>query len=125
MTFAKLGRFTIFGIIQKGPYRWEGTKIHVKDGILQPGTFTVPAGLLPLFREKAALSADAMAAMSPVQRAKVEQHVADNFERFINSDQYAAIAADARMFGRDSVVREDSPNQTRTGLATDRSQTDP
>jgi len=125
MTFAKLGRFTIFGIIQKGPDRWEGTKVHVKDGILQPGTFTVPAGLLPLFREKATLSEDAIAAMSPVQRAKVEQHVADNFERFINSDQYAAIAADARMFGRDAVVRKDSAEQLRESLATDRSRTEP
>lgn len=125
MTFAKLGRFMIFGMIQKGSHRWEGTKIRVKNGILQPGTFTVPAELITLFREKAAISADAIDAMSPIQRAKIEKHVDDNFEHFVNSEQYAAIAADARMFGRDAVVKKDSPHQSRMGLATDRNRTEP
>lgn len=57
MTFAKLGRFMIFGMIQKGPNAWRGTKVHVKRGILKPGEFTVPIGLLDLIREKATAAA--------------------------------------------------------------------
>jgi hypothetical protein len=64
MTFSKFGRFTIFGLIQKGPNRWEGTKIHVKNGLIKPGRFTVPAGLVPLFREKALRAAEEMDTMS-------------------------------------------------------------
>ncbi|SNS77424.1 hypothetical protein [Sphingopyxis indica] len=104
MTFAKLGRFTIFGIIQKGPGKWEGTKVHVKHGLLKPGKFVVPAGLLHLFREKAALASEAMIALSPTQRAKVDKHVLGNLDAFAASDQFASIVADARMFGEDAVL---------------------
>jgi hypothetical protein len=110
MTFAKLGRFTIFGIIQKGPGQWEGTKVHVKHGLLKPGKFVVPAGLIHLFREKAALASGAMAALSPAQRAKVDKHVLDNLDAFAASDQFASIAADAKMFGEDAVLWKGEPN---------------
>jgi hypothetical protein len=107
MTFAKLGRFIIFGIIQKGPGQWEGTKVHVKHGLLKPAKFVVPAGLLSLFRQKAALASEAFAAMSPAQRAKVDKHVLDNLETFAASDQFKSIAADARMFGENAVLWKD------------------
>lgn len=104
MTFAKLGRFIIFGIIQKGSGQWEGTKVHVKHGLLKPGKFVVPAGLLNLFREKAVLASEAMATLSPMQRAKVDKHILENLEGFAASEQFASIAADARMFGEDAVL---------------------
>lgn len=107
MTFAKMGRFTIFGIIQKGSLRWEGTKVHVKHGLLKPGKVVVPAPILGLLRDKAMLAGNFMASMSPAQRAKVDQHVIDNIEAFAASDQFASIAADARMFGEDAVLRKD------------------
>ena len=52
MTYAKLGRFTIFGIIQPGKDKWEGTKIHVKHGLIKPGRFVVPYGLVDLFKDR-------------------------------------------------------------------------
>ena len=67
MTFAKLGRFMIFGMIQKVPNQWDGTKVHVKNGLLKPDKFTIPAGLLDLFRQKAEVSA---AAMSNIELAR-------------------------------------------------------
>jgi hypothetical protein len=106
MTFAKLGRFTIFGIIENGPNEWEGTKVHVRQGLLKPGNFTVPRGLLDLFREKAASLANAMEAMSPTQQEKVDTHIRDNLEHFRESDQFASFVADARMFGEHAVIRK-------------------
>lgn len=106
MTFAKLGRFSIFGIVQKGRQKWEGTKVHAQHGVLKPGTFSVPAGLLDLIKEKAGLAASAMDAMSPAQQAKVDAHVLHNMDRFLDSDQFASIAADAHMFGKEAVVRK-------------------
>ena len=106
MTFAKLGRFIIFGMIQKGPAKWEGTKIHVKNGILKPDKFVVPAGLLDLFKEKANFASDALAKMSPAQQAKVDANLMQNLDSFLDSDQFAAFAADARMFGEEAVIRK-------------------
>src|SRR3546814_11813599 len=93
MTFAKLGRFTIFGIIQKGSHRWEGTKVHIKHGLLKPGKIVIPGALLDLFRAKAMLADDFMTSMSPAQWATVDKHVVANIEAFAASDQFAAITA--------------------------------
>lgn len=107
MTYAKLGRFTIFGMIQKGPAKWEGTKVHVHHGTLKPGKVVLPAGLLDLFREKAEHSANAMALISSRQRAKIDSHVQANLDQFVASEQFASIMADARMFGEDAVIHRD------------------
>ena len=107
MTFAKLGRFIIFGIIQKGPNRWEGTKVHVKDGLFKPRKVVVPAGLLDLFKEKATLAATAMSKMSSKQQDKVEAHVLANLDRFLESDQLRSMLADAQMFGEQAILRKD------------------
>ncbi|MBZ0215544.1 MAG: hypothetical protein K8F25_03240, partial [Fimbriimonadaceae bacterium] len=107
MTFAKLGGFMIFGIIQKGPNRWDGTKVHVKHGLLKPDHFKVPAGLLDLFREKAQYSATAMSNISPAQRMKIDKNILDNRDAFAESDQFASIKADAMMFGELAVLWKD------------------
>ena len=106
LTFAKLGRFIIFGIIQKGPNKWDGTKVHVKHGTIKPETFTVPARLLDLFYEKAAHAGAAMATISDAQSTKIDDHVMRNIEKFRASEQFKAIVADARMFGEDAVIRK-------------------
>lgn len=106
MTFAKLGRFMVFGIIQKGPNRWEGTKVHVKDGVYQPRKVVIPAGLLDLFKEKAAHAASALDAISPSQKDKIDAHVLGNLDSFIESDQFASILADAEMFGEKAILRK-------------------
>ena len=106
MTFAKLGRFIVLGIIQKGPNAWNGTKIGVKHGVLKPGTFTLPAGLLDLFTEKAIAAATAMEGMSATQLNKVDDHIRTNIDAFRHSEQFASILADARLFGDEAVIRK-------------------
>jgi hypothetical protein len=107
MTYAKLGRFNIFGIIQKGPNKWVGTKVHVRHGVIKPDRFEIPGGLMYLFYEKAKLAADGLGAMSSTQRDKVQKDVNNNLDRFAASDQFISIMADYEMFGRDAVVTKD------------------
>ena len=107
MTFAKMGRFIVFGLVQKGPGPWEGTRICVRDGVLKPGKFVVPAGLLSLFREKAEFASRVMASMSDSQKAKVDAELMKNLDKFATSDHFASILADARMFGEDAILRKD------------------
>lgn len=108
MTFAKMGRFMIFGIVQKGQNRWEGTKLHVRDGLLKPGKFVIPAGLNDLFRQKANIVSTAMAELSDTQRAKIDKRIEENLDAFSLSDQFASIMADADMFGVDAVISKNS-----------------
>jgi hypothetical protein len=109
MTFAKLGNFLIFGMVQKGPDRWEGTKIHVRRGVLKPGNFVVPAGLLSLIREKAGLAEAALGRVSASQLAKIDESIHGNLDRFANSGQFKAIEADAELFGVQAILRKAAP----------------
>lgn len=108
MTYAKLGRFNIFGIIQLGPNKWENTKIHVRHGVIQAGQFVVPKGLLNLFREKAMLAAQATEALSPVQQELIRRSVDGDLARFTQSDQFRSMQADAEMFGVEAVLAKKS-----------------
>lgn len=107
MTFAKLGRFMIFGIIQRGPTKWSGTKVHLKNGILASGNISIPAGLLDMFKEKAALVAESANTISSAQKAKIDDHISNNLDAFAVSEQFAAMKADADMFGVQSVLWKD------------------
>lgn len=111
MTFAKLGPFTIFGLVQGNRKEWSGSKVHVRDGTLGPCRYTIPAGILDLLIDKASLIASAMDRISEQQRSKIDQHVIDNVEAFISSDQFKAIEADARMFGISAVTERRGTNQ--------------
>jgi len=106
MTFAKLGRFMIFGLLQEGPDKWKGTKVHVKQGVLKPGEFSIPYGILGYLKERAITTAAMIEAMSPTQHAKVQAEILKNPDRFVQSDQFSAISADIRMFGPGSFVRK-------------------
>lgn len=105
MTFAKLGRFLIFGHVQNGGRKWVGTKVHVRHGELRPGQFEIPAGLLHVFVEKANAAAAALESISPAQQAKIDQHILQNIDEFRESDQFRSIMADAEMFGIDAVIK--------------------
>jgi hypothetical protein len=105
MSYAKLGRFTIFGLIQKGPDKWEGTKIHVKNGLLKPGHFTVPHSLIGLFKDKAAQLSASYRNISEAQNNKIDDLVMKNLDRVTDSDQLAAMMADAEMFGEGAILR--------------------
>jgi hypothetical protein len=104
MTFAKLGPFMLFGMIQKGSNAWEGTKIFGQHGVFKAGDFVIPKGLIPLLHEKAGLADAAMEALSPAQRAKIQDNILRNLDKFQGSPQHRAMEADAQMFGIDAIL---------------------
>ncbi len=109
MTFAKLGCFNIFGVIQKGNGEWSGTKIHVRHGLLKPAKVVLPAGLLDLFVEKAIHVSKSISTISKLQRKKIDDNIIAKIDIFAKSEQFASILADAEMFGEDAVLWKDEP----------------
>ena len=87
-------------MIQKGAGTWEGTKVHVKHGLLKPRKVVVPAGLADLFREKANFAIGAMSSISPAQKAKIADNLRKNVDAYTASDHFSAMQADVDMFGR-------------------------
>jgi hypothetical protein len=105
MTYAKLGRFAVFGMIQKGRGPWEGTRVNAQHGYLTPGKYVLPIGLLGFFNDRARHARAALDGMSQAQADRVDAAFRENLDRALNSEQFEAILADARLFGEQAVIR--------------------
>ena len=109
-TWAKMGRFQIFGVVKEGPDRFQNLKIHVRNGELKPGRFVLPGGMLSLYREKAEQARLGLDGLSEVQVEKIDSafDVAVNADpdRVRSSNHFAAMLADAEMFGEDVIIRK-------------------
>lgn len=103
--WSKIGRFQIFGTVQKGPNKWEGTKVHVRSGVLKPGDVVLPKGLIDLYVEKANTSRSALASLSKDQLQKIDATVMADIERFASSRTFRAMSADAALFGERAILR--------------------
>ena len=98
-TFAKLGRFAVFGFVRGPQDQWRGTKVHANQGSVHPRKYTLPAGLWNYLTEKANAMRAALEGMSDVQQQKVEQAFRSKADAFVGSDAYAAMQADIEQFG--------------------------
>lgn len=105
MTYAKLGRFAIFGMIKRQS-KWEGTRVFGERGWIEPRNYSVPGALMHYMMARARMIREAHDRMSPAQVAKVEEAVMRNIDRASSSEQIRAMFADAKMFGVDSILRK-------------------
>lgn len=48
-----------------------------------------------------------MERMSPRQKEKVNENIIANLDTYLESQQFRAVSADARMFGLEAVLQED------------------
>lgn len=109
MTFAKIGQFAFFGIIQPPAGKWIDTKIHVRDGVVRPGVFQAPSEIGNFLLTRARQTRSAVYdQMSPMQRQKAQDEltaaVLADPTGFIESDHGRAILADTKMFGKKAVL---------------------
>lgn len=105
MTYAKLGRFAVFGMLRKGRGPWERTRVNAQHGYLAPGKYVLPRGLIAFFNDRARHAHAALSGMSPAQAAKVDNAVLRNIDRARDSEQLRAMVADAILFGEQAIVR--------------------
>jgi hypothetical protein len=106
MTFAKLGRFALFGFIVPHRMKWKGTKIHVRNGTLGGRVdYTVPEDILEFFTHRARVHAEIADSISDAQHHKIERAVLGDLERFRQSGTLEAMLYDERMFGPQAVIR--------------------
>jgi hypothetical protein len=99
MTYAKLGRFAVFGMIEKGGAPWQNTKVHVREGLLKPQRYVLPAPLADYLREKADAYASVAEQIPEHQRDRIEARAMRDIDRLIETDQFAAMMHDHQLFG--------------------------
>jgi len=98
--YSKIGRFIILGFIREDrPERWHGAKVHIKTGRIEPRKYVMPRSFFEYLNAKARRLAELLAGISPRQRKKIDQTFRANIDRFVGSDELAAMQNDLRMFG--------------------------
>ncbi|MBU2125616.1 MAG: hypothetical protein KKC29_04575 [Alphaproteobacteria bacterium] len=103
-TYAKMGRFAVFGMIAPTRDKWEGTKVNLGAGRL-PCLRVVLPGLLREYLKAQALKLKVADRAIPAhQRARIEEELRQNLARFHSSDQYAVMMHDADAFGIEALL---------------------
>jgi hypothetical protein len=108
LTFAKLGNFMILGMIRKGRGPWEGSRINAFQGYFPSRKYVLPLSLSGYINERARHYGEALESMSAPQQAKVDSAVRNNLDRMVESPQFEAMLADAKMFGESAIIRRDN-----------------
>lgn len=106
MTYAKLGRFVIFGMMKRPRQAWGGTRVFGNSGQIAPRTYSLPASIMYFLMDRARLSNEAISQMSEKQVDKVDAAILANIDRVVNSEQMRAMVADAAMFGEQAILRK-------------------
>lgn len=103
-TYAKMGRFAIFGMIVPTRDRWEGTKVNLSAGRLPCLRVVLPGLLREYLKGQALKLRTADRGIPAHHRARIEEELRQNLSRFHNSDQYAVMMHDADAFGIEALL---------------------
>ena len=107
--YAKLGRFAILGFVREDRRsQWQGTKVHVKTGLIEPRKYILPRAFFEYLNGKARRTAELLASISPRQSEKIDKSFRSNINKFIGSDEFEAMQNDIRMFGDAAFTRSHS-----------------
>lgn len=107
VTYAKFGRFALFGILQPSDAKYAGTKIHVRSGSVGGvKTYDLPHFILDYMNDRAARNAEISDSISEAQHEKMERDAMSDIHRFRSSGTFLAMEHDARMFGSEAVIRK-------------------
>ena len=120
ITYAKMGRFVLFGFVAiKHPRRWKGTKLHVRHGQFGQCDIELPSDIGDFIFDRARLAAEKNSQVSQRQLAKIRKSYEQDPDRAVQSETVLAMHHDVSMFGR-SAFEATQPN---TSEAAKRSKT--
>ncbi len=106
--YSKLGRFLILGFVEMPhPRQWDGTKIHVRHGIIRPKTYTVPGKFGDYLVSKARRFGKLQDNVSNKQNKRIEETYMKDLQRAAESESFKAMEQDVRLFGRKAFKKHD------------------
>jgi len=110
--YSKLGRFVILGFIrQDRPNQWQGSRVQLRAGQIEPRTYTINRGLFDYLNARARFIAELQSGISPHQTQKSDEACRANVENYVGSDEFSAMLNDLRMFGVAAFTRDDLPEE--------------
>lgn len=105
--YSKLGRFVIVGFVNmQRPLQWQGTKIHVRHGVLMPQTYRLPVQFGEYLMGQARKAAEVQSRISDRQNKRIEESLWKNIDKVANSESFRAMEHDVRLFGKDAFKKK-------------------
>lgn len=104
-TYAKLGKFALFGFVRPPARKWIGTKVHVRTGIIGPREYEFPVELGDYFSDRATRYGEIYSRISSKQQDKIEDDVMRDVDRLKSSATLDAMLHDLRLFGVEALLR--------------------
>ena len=99
--YSKLERFVIIGFIEMPyPRHWQGTKVQLRRGVLEPRTYMLPKAFGDYFVSKARRYGVVQSSISANQQNKIEESYRKNIEKAAQSETVRAMTQDVKLFGR-------------------------
>ena len=110
MTYAKMGRFVLFGFVAiKHPRRWKGTKLHVQNGKFGQCDIELPSDIGEFILGRARRAAGRYSQISETQLAKIKKAYEQDPDRAAQSETLHAMQCDVSLFGM-SAFEATQPN---------------
>jgi len=107
LVYAKLGKLIFIGCVQSPIVReWQGTRLAIKRGIIQPSKFVVPTAFGNYIADRAIRMREIMQGLSERQRQKTANDMRKNIDRAAQSETFKAISHDVAMFGNDAFAED-------------------
>ena len=104
--YVKLGRFIFLGFYGlQTPTMWKGTKLHANEGLAEPRKYVLPKAFGEYLNSRATHMAAKLDGMSTRQQGKVDSAFAENVDAYLDSDAWAAMSEDLRLFGDDAISK--------------------
>jgi hypothetical protein len=112
-TFSKIGKLIILGFIDVAfPNQWVGTKVHVREGMIGPGTYSVPRQFRDYLFERTERMAAVHSKISDTQREKISETMMRDLDRLAQSESFKAMQHDVTLSGAEAFkIHQAKPNK--------------
>jgi hypothetical protein len=101
--FSKIGKLIVLGFIDVAfPNQWVGTKVHVRDGVIGPGDYTVPRQFGDYLLERTERLATVHSKISDTQRERISETMMRDLDRLAQSESFKAMQHDVVLSGTEA-----------------------
>ncbi len=100
-TFAKIGPFALYGMVQFCE-KWEGTKINANTGTIGPQPYKLPIQMLDYWMDRARRQSQSFKKIPAAQLKNLEAKILLDPKKFLQSGTFQALEQDVHLFGRDA-----------------------
>lgn len=107
--YVKMARLVFIGVIEQPVNRqWQGSRLAITKGVVQPSRYQVPPAFMDYVFSRAARMSGIMQSLSPRQKAKISETMKKNIDRATQSETFQAMTHDFAMFGGDAFTEDET-----------------